>query len=262
MRSASAVIFFSATLTPISYYADILGCGRGEVLELDSPFPHENLCPVAVDSISMKLSERDCAADSVAECIAAAAESRTGNYLAFFPSFDYMEKVLKAFRGVAPETTAIVQKRSMSAADREKFLNEFRSEGRTQDSLVGFAVLGGIFSEGIDLPGEKLIGVIIAGTGMPAITSERNVMREYFDRTRESGMEYAYTYPGFNSVLQAAGRVIRTADDRGVLILIDSRYAEPGYYRLFPKYWRHIKYTGDPFSLEEILRRFWENQSR
>lgn len=258
MTKARAVIFFSATLTPISYYADILGCGRGGVLELDSPFPHENLCPVAVDSVSMKLSERNMSADTVAECIAAATEANPGHYLAFFPSFDYMERVLKIFRSIAPDVTVAVQERSMKASAREKFLSAFKAEGDGFTSLVGFAVLGGIFSEGIDLPGDSLIGVIIAGTGMPAITSERNIMKEYFEETREGGMEYAYIYPGFNNVLQAAGRVIRTDTDRGVLVLIDSRYAEPMYYKLFPKYWRHIKYTGDPFSLEEILRRFWE----
>ncbi|MBE6708352.1 MAG: ATP-dependent DNA helicase [Ruminococcaceae bacterium] len=258
MTKARAVIFFSATLTPISYYADILGCGRGGVLELDSPFPRENLCPVAVDSVSMKLSERGYAADTVAECIAAVAEANPGNYLAFFPSFDYMEKVLKLFHDISPDTKVVVQERSMKTSAREKFLDSFKCENDGFSSLVGFAVLGGIFSEGIDLPGDSLIGVIIAGTGMPAITSERNIMKEYFDLTREGGMEYAYIYPGFNSVLQAAGRVIRTDTDRGVLVLIDSRYAEPGYYKLFPKYWRHIKYTGDAFSLEEILRRFWD----
>lgn len=258
MTKARAVIFFSATLTPISYYADILGCGRGGVLELDSPFPHENLCPVAVDSVSMKLSERNDAADTVAECIAAAAEANPGNYLAFFPSFDYMERVLKIFRELAPDVNVAVQQRSMKISAREEFLSAFKAESDGFSSLVGFAVLGGIFSEGIDLPGDSLIGVIIAGTGMPAITSERNIMKEYFQETREGGMEYAYVYPGFNNVLQAAGRVIRTDTDRGVLILIDSRYAEPTYYKLFPKYWRHIKYTGDPFSLEEILRRFWD----
>ncbi|MBQ7826638.1 MAG: ATP-dependent DNA helicase, partial [Clostridia bacterium] len=248
----------SATLTPISYYADILGCTGGGVLELDSPFPHENLCPVAVDSVSMKLSERNGAADTVAECIAAAAESNPGNYLAFFPSFDYMERVLKIFRELSPDTEIAVQERSMKLSAREKFISTFAEDRDEYTSLVGFAVLGGIFSEGIDLPGDSLIGVIIVGTGMPAITSERNIMKEYFQETREGGMEYAYVYPGFNSVLQAAGRVIRTDTDRGVLILIDSRYAEPTYYKLFPKYWRHIKYTGDPFSLEEILRRFWD----
>ena len=260
MNRARAVVFFSATLTPISYYADILGCGRGGVLELDSPFPKENLCPVAVDSVSMKLSERNEAADTVAECIAVAAESNPGNYLAFFPSFDYMERVLKIFRELSPDTAVVVQERSMKISAREKFLASFTSDRDEFSSLVGFAVLGGIFSEGIDLPGDSLIGVIIAGTGMPAITSERNIMKEYFQETREGGMEYAYVYPGFNNVLQAAGRVIRTDTDRGVLILIDSRYAEPTYYKLFPKYWRHIKYTGDPFSLEEILRRFWDEE--
>lgn len=259
MSKAKAVIFFSATLTPISYYADILGCRNGRVLELASPFPRENLCPVAVDSVSLKLSEREYSVDTVAELIAITAEAKEGNYLAFFPSFDYMEHVAKAFSEISPDTATVIQKKHMSSAEREAFLATFQAENKGTASLVGFSVLGGIFSEGIDLPGDSLIGVIIAGTGMPQFTSERNVMKEYFDETVESGMEYAYIYPGFNNVLQAAGRVIRTDTDRGVLVLIDSRYAEPTYYKLFPEYLRHIKYTGDPFSLGEILSRFWGN---
>lgn len=255
---ATSVIFFSATLSPISYYADMLGCKDGAALELESPFPPENLCPIAVDSISMKLSDRTASAPDVAEIIAATAEARCGNYLAFFPSFDSMEKVLTVFREIMPEAELVVQSRSMGQTERTEFLSTFTRKRDTPGTLVGFAVLGGIFSEGIDLPGSALIGVIIAGTGMPAITSERNIMKEYFDKTRECGMEYAYIYPGMNSVLQAAGRVIRKESDRGVLVLIDDRYAEPTYYKLFPRSYRHIKYTGDPFSLGEILRRFWE----
>lgn len=261
MSKAKAVIFFSATLTPISYYADILGCRGGRVLELASPFPRENLCPVAVDSVSLKLSEREYSVDTVAELIAITAEARAGNYLAFFPSFDYMERVAKVFSEISPDTATVMQKRRMSISEREAFLAAFQAERDELSSLVGFSVLGGIFSEGIDLPGECLIGVIIAGTGMPQFTSERNVMKEYFDETVESGTEYAYIYPGFNNVLQAAGRVIRTDTDRGVLVLIDSRYAEPTYYKLFPEYLRHIKYTGDPYSLAEILSRFWDTSS-
>ncbi len=261
MSVARSVVFFSATLTPISYYADILGCSSGDVLELDSPFPPENLCPVVVDSVSLKMSERLGSVDTVVECIASVTDAHPGNYLAFFPSFDYMEKVLRTFREAVPDVEVLAQGRSMRAKDRADFLARFTSPREEGTSLVGFTVIGGIFSEGIDLPGDALVGVIIAGTGMPAITSERNIMKEYFDRTREEGgMDYAYVYPGFNAVQQAAGRVIRSESDRGVLVLIDSRYSEPGYYRLFPKWWRHVKFTGDPFSLGEILSRFWEAQ--
>jgi len=262
MNVARSVIFFSATLTPISYYADILGCDRGGVLELDSPFPKENLCPIAVDSISMKMSERYDSLDAVAEFILAATDPRPGNYMVFFPSFDYMEKAAKLLKELCPDAHIICQERSMKTSAREAFLNRFREDREDMEyvSLIGLGVLSGIFSEGIDLPGDSLIGVIICGTGMPAITSERNIMKEYFDNTREGGMEYSYIYPGFNNVLQAAGRVIRTNTDRGILVLIDSRYGEPTYFKLFPKYWRHIKYTGDPFSMEEVLRRFWNEE--
>jgi len=128
---------------------------------------------------------------------------------------------------------------------------------------VGFCVLGGVFSEGVDLPGSRLIGSIIFGVGLPGLSNERNIMREYFDMRGEEGMgyDYAYTFPGMNDVLQAAGRVIRTANDCGVVVLADDRYATPKYRALFPKHWQGVQYAGNASSLAEIIRRFWENRS-
>ena len=123
---------------------------------------------------------------------------------------------------------------------------------------VGFAVLGGSFSEGVDLPGSRLIGSIIVGVGLPGFSSERNIMRDYFENRYENGFAYAYTYPGMNNVLQAAGRVIRRDEDKGIVVLIDDRYAEPTYQKLFPKHWKHLKYAGNPSSLAEIVQKFWE----
>ena len=124
---------------------------------------------------------------------------------------------------------------------------------------VGFCVLGGIFSEGVDLPGTRLIGSVIVGVGLPGFSSERNIMRDYFENRYENGFEYAYTYAGMNNVLQAAGRVIRREEDRGIVVLIDDRYGTPTYQKLFPKHWEHLKYAGNPSSLAEIVRKFWEH---
>ena len=144
----------------------------------------------------------------------------------------------------------------MSHKERNEFLAEFSEDG---EGLVGFCVLGGAFSEGVDMKGESLIGTIIIGTGLPKITAEQNILADYFEKTRENGKDYAYTYPAMIKVLQAAGRVIRSETDRGVVVLVDDRYGAPNIYRLFPKMWRHIKYTADPYSLATALERFWED---
>ena len=142
----------------------------------------------------------------------------------------------------------------MTHAERNKFLSLFSRE----EGVVGFCVLGGAFSEGVDLKGESLIGTVIVGTGLPKITAEQNILADYYEKTREGGQSYAYTYPAMIKVLQAAGRVIRGEDDRGVVVLIDDRYSDPNVYHLFPKNWRHIKYTADPYSLATALEQFWE----
>lgn len=146
----------------------------------------------------------------------------------------------------------------MSAASKNAFLGAFSAPGR--ESLLGFCVLGGSFSEGVDLKGESLIGVIVVGVGFPSISNELNLARDYFDRTRECGMEYAYIYPGMNKVMQAVGRVIRDERDRGVAVIVDDRFSTPPYTTLLPGHWRGIKYTSDLKSLLEVLRRFWREE--
>ena len=184
----------------------------------------------------------------------------SGNYIVYFPSYQYLEKVYEVFHKKYPKVNTIVQKKGMFAAEREEFISFFKNdEGRMR---IGFCVLGGIFSEGVDLPGSRLIGSVIVGVGLPGFSSERNIMRDYFENRYENGFEYAYTYPGMNSVLQAAGRVIRREEDRGIVVLIDDRYAEPTYKKLFPTHWKHLKYAGNPSSLAEIVRKFWENREK
>lgn len=253
-----AAIFFSATLTPTAYFSDLLGGGkRQKLLELPSPYDPHNLCVAAVDTVSTRFEDRDKSYKKVASCIAAAVSGRAGNYIVYFPSYSYLEKVYEVFHKKYSKVNTIVQKKGMLAAEREEFISFFKDdEGKMR---VGFCVLGGVFSEGVDLPGSRLIGSVIVGVGLPGFSSERNIMRDYFENRYENGFDYAYTYPGMNGVLQAAGRVIRREGDRGIVVLIDDRYATPTYQKLFPVHWKHLKYAGNPASLAEIVRKFWKN---
>lgn len=258
LERATASVLFSATLTPTEYFADILGGGKKSVtVDFKSPFPPENLCVAAVDGVSTRFEDREKSYKRVAACIAATVSARVGNYMVFFPSYSYMEAVGKIFHAKYPKVELVVQKRNMSYADKERFLAEFREDGRLR---IGFCVLGGSFSEGIDLPGKRLIGAIVVGVGLPGISSENNIIRDYYEEKSGQGYDYAYTYPGMNSVLQAVGRVIRRQDDRGIAVLIDDRYAEPKYRALFPSFWGKVNYTSNPTSLAEIARRFWKNE--
>jgi Rad3-related DNA helicase len=193
--------------------------------------------------------------------IAASVTSKPGNYIAYFPSYQCLEQTYKAFSKKYPKVETVVQKKYMSAAEREEFLAAFKNDtGRLR---IGFCVLGGVFSEGVDLPGSRLIGSVIFGVGLPGLSNEKNIIREYFDNKSEesTGYDYAYTYPGMNNVLQAAGRVIRTHEDFGIVVLADDRYATPKYRALFPEHWKGVQYAGNASSLAEIIRRFWENRS-
>ncbi len=255
---AAASIMFSATLTPAEYYAEILGGGEKAVsVRFTSPFDSENLCVAVVDSISTRYEDRERSIKKIVSCIAATASAKAGNYLVFFPSYDYMEKVHSAFVEKYGKVRTVIQKKNMTARDREEFLGFFKDD--TGVLRVGFCVIGGMFSEGIDLPGNRLIGSIVVGVGMPGISDTNNIIREYYDEKCGEGYDYAYTYPGFNSVLQATGRVIRKSDDVGIAVLIDDRYSEPRYIRLFPDEWKHVKFAGNSQSLAEIARRFWQN---
>ncbi len=159
-----------------------------------------------------------------------------------------------------PETTVGVQESEMTPSARDAFLARF-SETEEGDTYVAFCVLGGMFGEGIDLAGDRLIGTVIVGTGLPGVSTQLNLIRNYYDENDEPGMEYAYVYPGLNKVMQAAGRVIRSEDDRGVAVLIDTRYASSEIQRLLPRHWRHMLLTGDVYSLSEILTRFWDEDT-
>ena len=261
LNRAGSAVMFSATLTPPEYFCDVLGGGKNaEKLTLSSPFPSENLCVAVADYVNTRFDTRGDNAKRFATVIAASVSARAGNYIAYFPSYQCLEETYAAFVKKYPRVETIVQKKNMNAAQREEFLASFKDDkGHLR---VGFCVLGGVFSEGVDLPGSRLIGSIIFGVGLPGLSNERNIIKEHFDIKSDdgTGYDYAYTYPGMNNVLQAAGRVIRTEDDRGIVVLADDRYSTPKYRTLFPSHWKGVKYAGNASSLAEIIRRFWENQ--
>lgn len=256
MDKGRSSILFSATLSPLDYFTRMLGGGTDPTVHsLASPFPAENLCVYMEDTISTRYKTRHLTYDRIAESILEAVSARTGNYMAFFPSFEYLNEVYYRFMGIKAGMRTLYQTPGMSEAKRQEFLYEFETAGET--SLVGFAVLGGVFGEGIDLTGDRLSGAIIIGVGLPQICNERNIIKRYFDEQTGTGFEYAYIYPGINRVLQAAGRVIRTETDMGAVILIDERFANYSYKELLPSEWYPIPRASEDCKLSEVLRDFW-----
>lgn len=256
MDKGRSSVLFSATLSPIRYYTAMLGGGSdAEVLAIPSPFPKENLCVYVDDTISTKYKARSSSYERIAETILETASAKIGNYMVFFPSFEYLNEVYYRFMGINTGIRTIYQIPGMSEAAREEFLYEFDSFGET--SLVGFAVMGGVFGEGIDLTGDRLSGAIIVGVGLPQLCNERNIIRRHFDDQTGIGFEYAYTYPGINRVLQAAGRVIRTQEDMGVVVLLDERFSYHVYEDLLPPEWSPIARASQGCLLSEVLQDFW-----
>lgn len=252
LRRARSAVFFSATLTPLPYFQTMLGGGDdAELLQLGSPFPAENLCVLVDDGIATTYRARALSYDRVAQAIATLAGGKIGNYIAYFPSYAYLGEVRRRFIAAHPGVRTICQEPGMSDAARARFLDAFSQFGA--ETLVGFAVMGGMFGEGIDLAGERLSGVVIVGVGLPQVSLERAIIREHFEETLEAGFAYAYIYPGMNKVLQAAGRVIRTETDRGVILLLDERFSRDPYRTLMPPHWRPLR----PLAVGCPINEFW-----
>ena len=244
---------FSATLTPLGYFKEILG-GREEdgAASIPSPFDRRRFLLMADARVSTKYKDRERTRGEVAELIYAGISGKTGNYMAFFPSYAYMEEVFAQFCERHPEVNTARQSAGMTPEEREEFLARFSAEN--PDGLLGFCVLGGAFGEGIDLRGDRLIGVIIVGVGLPQLNLRQDVIREHCE---PEGFEYAYMSPGMNKVLQAAGRVIRTEADIGTALLIDSRFARPDYRALFPAHWSGMRYVSSADEVRGLIRDFW-----
>ncbi|WP_105615641.1 ATP-dependent DNA helicase [Vallitalea okinawensis] len=255
-----AIVVFSATLLPMQYFIDLLG-GDAESyrMHLASPFDQNNLELLFNTSISTKYKHRERTYDQVAHCIYNAIRHDQGNYFAFFSSYAYMNKIIDYFMEEFKEINILAQKQGMNEEEKEEFLNQFK--GGKEETMVAFAVMGSSFSEGIDLIGDRLQGVIIVGVGLPMICFERNIIKEHFDHRYHKGFEYAYVYPGMNKVLQAVGRVIRTEEDIGIGVLIDERYGQRMYQKLFPNEWSHGRYVYHETQLNNEITSFWHRQS-
>ena len=254
-KRVGGAALFSATLAPLDFYARLLSVpDRHMWLALESPFPRENLFAARIP-VKVKFREREASMEQVARILHAMTQARRGNYLACFPSHAYLMQACKYYRSRFPGEHVIWQDAHMSEEDRRKFIAQFRRDG--ESSMLAFIVLGGVFAEGVDLPDELLSGAAVISTGIPQPNPESELLREMYDDGFEGGADAAYTYPGFRRVLQAAGRVIRTETDKGVVLLLDERYAAEKYLELMPSHWRLQKITSMS-SLNCKLNRFWE----
>ena len=257
INKCHGAVMFSATLSPLDYYRAVLGGERSDdMLEVPSPFDNSQLQVVIADKVSTRFSERENTLLAVCKVIAATVSAKRGHYMIFSPSFHYSEALAKAFTAKYPKIKCISQTKDMTHAQKRAFLDEFRKEDSSY--LIAFCVMGGIYSEGVDLAGDSLIGAVIVGVGIPSISYEREALAEYYDEKYEMGKQYSYIYPGMNRVFQAAGRVIRSEEDKGVIVLIDDRFDDPIYKKSLPKLWRGVKFVGDPKRIREILDEFWQ----
>ena len=234
MAAARSVTLFSATLSPRRYYADLLGMPADTAwLEVASPFVAAQLRVQLVSHVSTRFQHRAASLQPITELIAAQFAAAPGNYLAFFSSFDYLQQVAALLAASHPHITQWCQAPGMDEAQRQAFLQRFQAQGRG----VGFAVLGGAFAEGVDLPGTRLIGAFIATLGLPQVNPVNEQIKQRMGHLFGAGFDYTYLYPGLQKVIQAAGRVIRGTDDRGMVMLIDDRFAEPRVQGMFPGWW-------------------------
>ncbi len=233
---AKSKIFFSATLLPMEYFQQILtGDFSTSALVLHSPFPRKNLEIHLNSKISTTYRQRDFFYDDIAKLIANFVSKNPGNFFVFFPSYKFMNEIYERIDAENLETEILIQSSGMAEKEKEDFLNQFEEKR----NVAGFVVMGGIFGEGIDLIGEKLSGAIIVGVGLPQISKERNLIRNYYDEKNKRGFEYAYQIPGISRVFQAMGRVIRSETDKGKILLIDQRFSTYRYKKLFPDEWKY-----------------------
>ena len=254
-------VFFSATLLPVRYYKKLLSIETDDyAIYADSPFPKDSRLLLIGRDVSTRYTQRGPEMyRRIASYIVGAADAKKGNYMVFFPSYRVMEEVHSVFSEKCGKISSAVQSPFMSEEDREVFLKEF--DEIREESFVGFCVMGGIFSEGIDLPEDKLIGVIIVGTGLPQVCNEREIVKQYFSGIGSDGFEYAYLYPGMNKVLQSAGRVIRTDQDRGVITLLDDRFMDRQCQEVFPREWNDFQICNSE-NIEEKIAKFWKAEEQ
>ena len=265
MLRGRSTILFSATFLPIQYYKGLLG-GDSEDYEVyaKTVFHSEKRGLFIAGDVTSRYTRRsEEEFFNIARYIDEIVKNRHGNYMVFCPSYSFLQEVYEKYQEhFADETReCILQSDYRREEEREAFLARFTESGdsgQEEKILIGFCVLGGIFGEGIDLKRDSLIGAVIVGTGLPQVCSEREILKNYFDQMGENGFDYSYRFPGMNKVLQAAGRVIRTAEDVGIVALLDERFLQPGYNRLFPREWEYFQEV----SLHTVagrVERFWDS---
>lgn len=259
MDQGASTILFSATLLPVRYYKTLLSGNQEDyAVYVNSPFPEENRLLMVAEDVSSRYTRRSpLEYRKVADYIRIVTQSRPGNYMVFFPSYQYMGEIEEILEEEPLKADLLVQGQGMGEAEKAEFLEEFEKE--RSHSLAAFCVMGGVFSEGIDLKEERLIGVIVVGTGLPMVCAEQEVLKGYFDETEEKGFDFSYQYPGMNKVLQAAGRVIRTPGDRGVILLLDDRFLRRDHLELFPREWERFQVVNRG-NAARCLEDFWNGR--
>ena len=250
-QRAFGTVFFSATMYPLDYYKMLITKNVGESIIIPSPFDQNQLKMIVKNDVSTKYQSREASVFSIIEVIEALVSYKKGNYIVFFPSYEYLNLVYNNIK--EHNYDIIIQSKDMTSEERKNTLNLFNSNEKTQ---VGFFVMGGSFSEGIDYIGDMLSGVLVISVGLPMINEVNNLLVEHFDKTLNDGFNYAYTYPGFTKVVQAVGRVIRTESDRGVAILFDSRFNLPKYRNLMPKEWSNRVIINDLDKIKQEIKKF------
>lgn len=260
LHKGDAAILFSATMSPLNYYQETLTADDPDTLvfRMQSPFPQQNQRLLITNYIQTTYAQRPANLPRIIDALQKMIAAKTGNYLVFLPSYHYLTEVADEFALKNPDVNVIRQDSHNDAITRQDFLAQFNASN--QETLVGFAVLGGSFAEGIDLKGDRLIGVAIISVGLPGLSLENNLIKDYFQAKNHQGFAYAYQLPGFNNVMQAGGRLIRDASDRGVILLIDQRFASTRYQRLFPPHWQNQHQVRNGDELAQQLKLFWKSQ--
>lgn len=253
---AEACTFFSATLDPIHYYKTLLTNGKGNDIKMVSSFKQDHLLLVCVDSVSTRYNDRDDSKSTIVEVSKALIESKKGNYILFFPSYQYLNMISDEMGLDESKYELIRQKPDMTLKERNSTLTMFKTS--SEKTQVGMFVMGGVFGESIDLIGDMLSGVVIVGVGLPQLSPMNNLLKSHFDIEFHSGFEFAYTYPGLNKVIQAVGRVIRSETDRGIAVLIDDRFTSRKYLSLYPREWSHLRTINQAKYLKKVFKDFWK----
>ena len=255
LSSIKSAVIFSATLSPMDYYINTLGGKSSDAsLILPSPFPKDNLKIIIAPNISIRYKNRDSSYQKVADYIKAFVKNKVGNYFVFLPSYEYLHNLMPYID--IKDALIFEQNKEMSDEEKEIFLSNFKPSPEV--TSIAFVVVGGAFGEGIDLVSDRLIGAVIVGIGMPKINFISDQISKHYDSLGLSGYDYAYLNPGMNKIMQALGRVIRSEEDKGAVLLIDERYLNNEYRDLFKAEWRDYEVAFSPDEVNEICQKFFK----